>query len=540
MSPLDQSPEELKLADDAIGVRARSLSDYLAWGGRQLWESRQTGGWRLLRFPVTSLPWAILVAVTATLPWVRSLPVAERHAWLARVSHPEALIARETLLSPWPVLACFGFVLGVLVLRAVLDALLYGGVRQAALGASRSFSRRLRQGGVAFAGLAAMELGLTLGGLFFVVPLLRAVLRVVLAWETTPGAMAFALASVLVTVASVSWMRWLAVVSSAWLAWRPQFFAATLITAFIAPWRQAGHYLPLYAAWALGQAALILGAAAVLQAHWTAAGTPTVSLTLAGVLIPFALAAAALQAYTETVLIVMVGHRLGDLMPSSSASRTPQPADPNASIFDPPVQGIYHGLTDGPRTFSFVELLGYQPTDDPRAEWQIANVQPETTALQTSAFGAREVIVRLSAPTAMGAELGGDRRQTPLRTEEAAGMEAAAPDSAAPQQNPARTDAVGALPSVAPTVARRPVPRQSVVSATETVGHAVGVGTADRSSSAGWFAPPLTMSPPNFGNWEEGPRPQAVVMVEGAALQTALVRTSYGAAERMTRPTTPL
>lgn len=504
MPPLDQSPEELKLADDAIGVPAQPLGTYLVWGARQLWQARPTGIWRLLRFPVTALPWAVLVGVTATLPWLRTLPVGDRHAWIARISHPESLIPRETLLSPWPVLACFGFAMGVLVSRAVLDALLYGGLRQAALGASRSFGRRLRLGGMAFAGLAAMELGLTLGGLFFVVPLLRAVLRVVLAWETTPGAMAFVVASVLVTVASVSWMRWLAVVSSAWLAWRPQFFAATLITAFVAPWRQAALYLPLYAGWALGQATLILGAAAVVQGHWSTAGAPTLSVGLVVATVPFALAAAALQAYTETVLVVIVGHRLEDLMPSSRASSTPQPADPHASIFDPPVQGLYHGLTDGPRSFSFLELLGYQPTDDPRAEWQIADVQPETTALQTSAFGAREVVVRLPTPSPLAGELGG------------VDPELAAPPSARP----------------------RPV---RVSSAPEPVG--LQRSSTQRSPTLAprdWFVPPLDAHPPSFPNGDNPSRPVAVVIVAAAVLQPAVVRTSYGAAERMTRPTTPL
>ena len=146
-----------------------------------------------------------------------------------------------------------------------------------------------------------LQLGLVVGAVMFLSPVLAVVARVLDARAGRSD-----LTSSSCSVSRSAWRRSpparaRSSSSSAYVAWRPRYFAGAVAAALAAPYAQRSHYVPLYAAW--------FGAFAVLSLLASLLGATLVPLAAGG----------AEASEVSGVLLGFVGARASSSSPGSRA-----------------------------------------------------------------------------------------------------------------------------------------------------------------------------------------------------------------------------
>lgn len=403
--PTPPSTEQLLLVNDEIAPRPLPVWRYLAAGAIMSAESRGVAAWRALRALPALLGMAIPVAALALVARVASGRPDEQVAAIAAISE-----RADALLAVVPATADVVLVILLTALliavRGAFDALLYGRLRALASGVERPPAVRLRSGYLAHSWMALLSFGLYVGAIMFTSPIVRAMARVTSERAGTPEATVMVVVGVGIVFGAIAWVRLLTVLASCWIAWRPRFLAATLVAALTEPIRRIRVYGAVLLAWLVGHGAAVGIAALSLEALLGPDGRlletipPVAGFTLG--------AAAALgvvvTSWVECTLLVVVGHRLGEVDVSSArrVKSAPVAADEVAVGvgFVPPVPGAYVGSERAragaaPSVVSWA-ALGHPPTALP---WDLGGAASIGSAddVVPSATGRLEVVVKAAA-----------------------------------------------------------------------------------------------------------------------------------------------
>ena len=273
----------------------------------------------------------------------------------------------------------------------------------------------------AFFGVHLIQLALGLCAVLFTSPLIVVLIRMS-SQPANPGRAAFVTGIIVAVFVVLGYMRYLLVVMSAQMAWRPRFFAGSFVAGLSAPLREPGFHGRLALFWLSGAMLLSIagGAATIPIVEGIATGTagdlsPSLYLGLAAFIgIGFAFGM-----WVDATLVAQIGHQLGDLSRESLEQPAPvpakvQPAAPKASAplairspqerLEPPVEGIYEAGSEAARlgeptsVVRYEDVLGYRPSAVAAEEWTIP-VRDVTDAafdqVATTSGGAMEVWLEL-------------------------------------------------------------------------------------------------------------------------------------------------
>ena len=380
-------PPSGTMRDDAAVAPALALTRYVALGLRSLARAPMAWTYRALGLPFASFGAIVPTLIGSVFLWLRAMTPEERTEWLSAelALNPELGASRGTQLS---VLLVLFFVIPAL--RGIFDALLYGTIVDGVRGKTRRAATILRESWGAFFGLGMLQLGLVVGAVMFLSPVLAVVARVLDARAGQLGPDLFLVLCVSICMATFASLRALVQLFSAYIAWRPRYFAGAVAAALAAPYAQRSHYVPLYAAW--------FGAFAVLSLLASLLGATLVPLAVggaeasevSGVLLGFVGGTSVVfVSWFESALVAMVGHRLGDVEDGRERA-------PHSVGLEPPVEGIYGVGEPAPARVSFEELLGYVPSLDPLDGWTLESEALAGTprvALRPTPAGARELVL---------------------------------------------------------------------------------------------------------------------------------------------------
>ncbi len=383
--------------NDGVMVRPRSFQAY----ARDGWSAvAGMGGAQVLRVirEAPPLGGGLLPALLGgAVLHLLALGESERDAWFGFPERVDAWLvspAAETWVELLPVLLMSALV--VVALRGALDALLYGRLRDAVSDRVRSGAELVRGGWIAFGGLSLIRLAFVSGTVMFLTPVFRAVARTALEAPTDGRAVAFTSIVVALVIGVLGYFRFVTGVCAAHLAWRPRFFAATLVAGLVAPVRQPGLYLRLYVGWITGFVALH-GLAALLVERCLAAHAAGVTPAAAVVgLVAIAGVGCVAAGWADGTLAAIVGHQLGDIgeigVDDGDGERQ--------HTLDPAPSGVFAGSGEPLVPVSFADALGYRPRLKAAAEWVASGGAParaRPVALRETAAGAREWVGALDA-----------------------------------------------------------------------------------------------------------------------------------------------
>lgn len=381
-NPIETSPDRLAkvLRDDAALAPAISLSRYVTLATGAIARAPMAWTYRALGLPFASFGALVPTLIGSYFLWLLAMPPEGRAHWLGEDPSADALLA--------PYAESFGarglvvmlvLLVGMPALRGVFDALLYGQLVDGFTRRHRDAGAILRESWLGFFGLGLLQLGLCVGGIMFLSPVLAVVARVLVHHAGQLGPDVFLVICVILCMSTFAAIRTLVQLIAAHLAWRPRYVAGAIAAALAAPYSQRRIYAPLLGAWLLGFAAFaslasLLGASVVPLAIAGADVSNTAGVVLGVV----GGAAVVFVSWYESVMLAMVGQRLGDiddgtkqetrdvgLEPPVRGVYGPPSAAPVAQGARPPgtPRGAYFGVT------SFEALFGYTPTLDPLDGW---------------------------------------------------------------------------------------------------------------------------------------------------------------------------
>lgn len=407
------SPEQLLLVNDEIAPRPLPVWRYLAAGAIVSAESRGVVLWRALR----ALPALLGIALP-----VAALALVARVAGGSPDEQVDSIAALTERVDGWlavvPATADVILVILLAVLligvRGAFDALLYGRLRELASGIPRPPAERMRRGYLAHSGMALLSFGLYVGAVMFTSPIVRAMARVTAERAGTPEATVVVGLGVGIVFGAIAWVRLLTVLASCWIAWRPRFLAATIVAALTEPIRRVRVYGAVLLCWLIGHGVAVGGAALSLNALLGPDGRLLDTIPpVAGVTLGAAAALGlAVTSWVECTLLLVVGHRLGEVDVAATRRRRPvastvAPVESGGGVgFVPPVRGAFvaaQGAAAAPSIISWSDL-GHAPG---LAPWDLGDATPvgDPGALLETATGQAEVVITAPdpAPASMAA-----------------------------------------------------------------------------------------------------------------------------------------
>ena len=410
------------LVTDSTSVPTLSLAFYLDASIRTVAGAQGAIALRMLRGLAAFGMGLTPIFVVATALWYGNLTDVERAAWYEQSQQSADIFELFGLDSSGRSVALFcGVMLLGLVARAWFDARYFARLR------ARFGVRPPRSGSLAgaFFGVHLIQLALGLCAVLFTSPLVVVLVRMS-SEPAAPGRAAFVTGVILAVFIALGYLRYLLVVMSAQMAWRPKFFAGSFVAGLSAPLRTPSFHGRLALFWLAGAILLSLagGAAAVPIVEGAVSGalnqlSPSLYLGLAA----FVGIGFAFGMWIDATLVAQIGHQLGEL--SREALDQPQPAPasakPAGSVvsaplairsaqerLEPPVEGIYVPGSEAARlgeptsVVSYEDVLGYRPSAVAAEEWTIP-VRDVTDAafdqVATTAGGATEVWLELPDPT---------------------------------------------------------------------------------------------------------------------------------------------
>jgi len=516
-----QPPEELVIVED-VSARPRSLHAYVSVGAQTiarapLWWLR----WAVIR-RVPALPsYAVICGSWAGVIALLRTPVDDRASTIEAFSSPDAWLVSSGLRIGVGVTVVALAVLALTVMFRVAATTMYFGATRDIVRQQRRGPRAWWRSRTAFVGSELIQIGLTTGSVMFLMPVFRATLRVLATYDGTWNTTLFLCLAAGMTIGCVSYMRYLVAVASAYFAWRPAFFAATILIAIFAPWRDLRRHAPLWVGWTCARSAVAVVIGAVVVWILGSADGEFSRLAIgAVVLCVVAVAGFVVDSVADATLVAMVGHRLGDVRVSERRDEDEQRVDTEAvaasrrvqHVFEPPIVGIFVPASEAAYSaepasiVGFDELLG--PTVHPgeASRWEVVGAAPgawRSGEVEQASSGAPEVPFFSAAETAAthAARVRRDRRAPD--TSHAGSAPAAQAREIGPQVPPTsgarrvQTDEVSPVELRPESSARkaaesRPAtqtvrpPARPVDVTTRAALHALGVELPPSSAAVGW------------------------------------------------------
>ena len=392
---------------------------YLGFGAEILPRTRSVVSLRLLRalLSIAAAMAPVTAVIGMTISAVHQGNPSEFDAFFARwTGSPDA----ATIL----LMGAIGATGLLLILRALVESLLFGAMRDAALETRTRTGIHIRRRFAGYLAVGTLQVGLLTGGMMFLSPVAVKVAQALMADPSSPQVVSFAVGASALASMTLIYLRYVVMLIAAYLTWRPDFVAGSIIAALAVPFREFRLFARFGSLWggiATSFAVLTVSIAwplfgLVLRGEWNWVSPVRVLGALC--LVVVALAAEALM---DTALVAMVGHRLGEL---DGGEEVLAHARPNATLaqkqerLEPAIRGIFALANESEAArpasiVSFRAILGYEPQWGDRESWVAPDAFRELRAGEEfrSAGGATEVVFgtsRLSVISNPPADSGDD------------------------------------------------------------------------------------------------------------------------------------
>lgn len=404
------------MIDDSALVAPVSITGYVRAGQLTRARARWVGMLRLLRLPVsfgvTGFPVLLLSALV-----LAASDASFAETSVSRTRQWTDALANAPGLGP----SVFVLTLGGLVFGcgglAVLDATIWGRLRDAASSRRRSAAAAARESGAGFFGLTLIRFAMYSATLMFLSPLLRVGIQI--AQERLTQGAAAALVVVLggIVAIALAALRFVLAVCGAWMTWRPRFFLGALVAGLTAPYRRPELYGAVALRWLPAYFVELISAVAVILLGVAPSTVPALRdnpILLFAVVVAFT-SSRRVGLWLDATLVAVVGHQLGELdlaevarqktvMPSSNKS-----AASTQPRFEPPVRGLYVPTAPGsqaPRSIvTFEQLLGHPAASGLARIWSpssaLLDVEQDAQATQGGALELR-LRAAVEAPSPIG------------------------------------------------------------------------------------------------------------------------------------------